>query len=95
MTISGLDKSRYLLTVVNMRLVFETRSFVNVSGTWRAGSSVIVENTGAAGATVGGKALAAGETIAFNTTNVGDAIEFDYDCTAPTTIEVTAGVRKN
>jgi len=77
-----------------MRLVFETRSFTSTTGTWRAGTSVIVENTGAAGATVAGKAMAAGESLSFSVASVGDVVEFDYDCSS-TTLEVTAGVRKN
>jgi hypothetical protein len=78
-----------------MRVVFETRSFTNATGTWRGGTSVTVENTGAAAATIAGKSIAAGESITFSVQNVGDVIEFDYNCTAPTTIEITAGVRKN
>jgi 2-methylisocitrate lyase-like PEP mutase family enzyme len=77
-----------------MRLVFETRSFTSTTGTWRAGTSVIIENTGASAATVAGKSIAAGESITLTANNVGDVVEFDYDCSS-TTLEITAGVRKN
>jgi hypothetical protein len=77
-----------------MRQVHKTDTKTNESGTWRGGVTVLVENTGASAGTVAGKSLASGESITFTAVDVGDHIQFDYDCTAPTTLEFTFGVRE-
>lgn len=79
-----------------MRQVHKTETLTGVTGTWRGGTTALIDNTGANPATVAGKSIAAGESISFVVVDIGDQIQFDYDCSSGggTTLEVTFGVRE-
>lgn len=75
----------------------KTEIKTDTAGIWRGGVSVLVENTGSHPATVAGKTLEKQTSISFTAVDVGDHIQFAYDCSDPsnpTTLTITYGVRE-
>ena len=75
-----------------MQTFFQTTSRTNADR-WDGGVTVLVTNTGGAGATVAGLALAAAASITLSVPDGKDHVAFDYVATG-TTLTFTWGTRQ-